>query len=69
MNAQPNATAATGSTGVGLFLVWLLGHLGVDMGAEVAVVIAGGLTAIVLLIGRDGLSGIARTVWRGKSKP
>jgi hypothetical protein len=69
MNAQPNATAATGSTGAGLFLVWLLGHLGVDMGAEVAVVIAGGLTTFVLLVGRDGIRGLFRTVWRGKQKP
>lgn len=67
MKDNANATAAGGSTGVGLFLVWLLGHVGVDMGAEVAVVVAGGLTTFVLLVGRDGVRGIARTIWRGRS--
>jgi hypothetical protein len=65
MTAHPNAVAAGASTGPSVFLVWILGYLGVDVSPEVAVVIAGGIAAATLLVGRKGLRGIARTLWRG----
>lgn len=62
---NPNATTAAGSTGVAVFIVWLIGHLGVTVTAEVAVVIAGGLTTLVLAFARYGLIGVWSRFLRG----
>lgn len=65
MNRHPNALTATGSGGVGVFVVWLLGYLGVDISAEIGALIATGAAATALFIGRKGLVGVARILWRG----
>lgn len=62
---HPNAAAAGVATGPVVLIVWLAGRYGVDLNAEQAVVVAGLLTSLVLLVGRKGLRGIIGTLWRG----
>jgi hypothetical protein len=66
MTKHPNATVAVGSGGAAVLLVYLAGLFGLDVPAEVAAAASGLLAGAVLLIGRDGVRGIARTFWRGK---
>lgn len=63
--SHPNATAAAGSGGLAVLVVWLLGMAGVAVSPEVAAAIAGAIATIVLFIGRRGLKGLARIIWRG----
>ena len=63
---NPNAAAAGGTIAPGVLVVWLLGHFGVDMSAEVGTVIGGLAAAALLFVGREGIRGAFRRVWRGK---
>lgn len=64
---NPNAaTAGVTGVGFGTLLVWLLGHFGVQMDNEVAVVVATTVTTVVLFIGKRGLRGVIRKVWKGE---
>jgi hypothetical protein len=64
---HPNATTTlVTSSGGGALVSWLLddvGHFGVPAFACAA--IAGGLGAAALFIGRNGLHGVVRFLWRG----
>ncbi len=66
---HPNATAAGGSSIAAVLVVWIAGVLGLDMPAEVGAAISGGAAVLVLLIGREGIRGIASGIWRGSGKP
>lgn len=66
MTNHPNAVVGGASgAGVGTLVVWLLGRYGVSLDAEVAATIAGGISAVVLFIGKNGLRGAWHLVWRG----
>jgi hypothetical protein len=65
MKKHPNATVAGGLGGVAALVAWLAELEHVAMPAPVAVLAAGILTTVVLAIGRDGVRGIARRLWRG----
>lgn len=65
-NAHPNATTAGGTGGAGLVVVWLLGRAGITLSAEEGGAIAAGAATLALLIGRNGVKGLARAVWKGK---
>ncbi len=70
--SHPNATAA-GATGIGAGIVvatitWLLSLFGVtvpDPPLAVGIFIGGLVSSFVLLIGREGLRGLGRRIWRG----
>lgn len=62
---HPNAAAAGGSTGAAVLVVWLAGHLGVDISNEAAVAIAGAATTAVLFVGRVGVAGTVRRLVHG----
>lgn len=64
---NPNATVAGGTTGFVIFVVWLAGYLGLDLTAEMGAFAGGGLATLVLAIGRDGIRGVIRRLWSGKS--
>jgi len=66
---NPNAGVAGGGTGLGVLLVWLLGHFHVSLTGEEAAAIAGAIPTIILFIGREGLAGIWATLMHGKQKP
>lgn len=66
---HPNALigGAGGGAGLGTLLVWLLDkYADAGLSAEAAAAVAGGVATLVLLIGRDGIQGLAKIVWRGK---
>jgi hypothetical protein len=61
-----NATVGGGSGAVGgLLAVTVVGWLGFAVSAQEGVLIAGAVTFVVLLVGRKGIRGIVRMVWRG----
>lgn len=63
---HPNAATAAGLTGPSVLIVWLLGRLGVvDISPEVAVVLAGVVISVGLLIGKRGIKGMLAMLWRG----
>jgi hypothetical protein len=65
-NPHPNATTATGTAGVGVLAVWLLGNVfHIDISAETGAAIAGGVTAVVLFVGRHGVKGVWRALMHG----
>lgn len=62
---NPNAAVATGGVGAGTALVAILAACGVVFPPVVAAAIAGAVPIILLAIGRRGIRGIVRMVWRG----
>lgn len=72
MAALPHPNAIVGGTsgaGGGLAVVELLDTLGVHITGPQGALIAGGLTAVALLIGRHGIKGLVGLVWRGQPAP
>lgn len=67
---QENQNAIAGGvsgSGVGTLAVWLLNRWAkAGLSAEQGAAIAGGVAAAVLFIGRNGIRGVWRLVWRGK---
>lgn len=64
---HPNAlVGGTAGSGGGALVVWILGMSGVQVEPEVAAVMAGLCAAITLAVGRHGLRGMARLIWRGR---
>lgn len=64
---HPNASTATGLGGISVLTVFLAGHFGVKLGAEEASVISGAVTSIGLVIGKRGIKGVIRVLWRGSN--
>ena len=62
---NPNASLAAGSTGIGVVAIYILGLFGVNPPPEVAVAGAGAFTSLFLFIGKSGLSGLPRLIWKG----
>jgi hypothetical protein len=63
--SHPNAAAAAGMGGLGVLVVWLCGHLGVDLNSEQGAAIAVALASIVLFVGRRGVKGVIDLLWQG----
>jgi len=62
-------TAAGGSSvGFGVLLVWLAGHYGIHMSAEVGTIIGGFAAALGGAIASVGIVGILRTLLYGRSR-
>ena len=68
MMSNPNTNAGTLGGALGVLVTWLLGHYHVALSAEDGGAISTGLAALVLYIGRDGIRGIFRNLWRGKQQ-
>jgi hypothetical protein len=65
---HPNAVAgAVGGAGGGPLIVYVLSLFGVEVDPYVAAVIAGASASLALFIGRSGVRGVFRLVWRGRS--
>lgn len=63
---HPNASVAGGLTGVSALVVAVAGWLGASLTTTQAVAISGAITTLGLLIGRKGIRGLARMIWRGQ---
>jgi hypothetical protein len=67
---HPNASVALGSgSGLGAFVVWLVGLSGTSMPAEVGAAVGGIVAATALVIGRRGIKGVIRALWQGDQAP
>lgn len=62
---HPNASLAAGSSSIAVVIVWLSGHFGLDMTAEVAASVTGLIASGMLVLGRNGLRGLMRILWHG----
>lgn len=62
---HPNATAAAGTGGLGVFAVYLLGLVGVNPPAEVAVAGVATVTTVFLFVGKVGIKGTIKRIWTG----
>jgi len=62
---HPNAATAAALTLPTVLIVWLAGHTGIDLSAEAAAGIGGGVITVALFVGRRGIKGVARLLWRG----
>jgi hypothetical protein len=69
MMSNPNTNAGAIGGALGVLVSWLLGHYKVALSAEDGAAISTGLAALVLYIGRDGLRGVFRNLWRGRQQP
>lgn len=65
---HPNAGVAVVSAGLASLVVWLGGRYGYDISAETGAAVAGGAAALVLYIGRRGVGGTLKAIWRGSGK-
>lgn len=65
MKTNPNAKVAGGVGLSGILLVAVLGYFNVDLTAEAGATIAAGMTTSALFIGRNGIVGVFRMIWRG----
>lgn len=63
---NPNAAAAVGSGTLATLIVGGATLAGFEVDPVLATAAAGALTAAVLLVGRKGIRGIARQLWRGE---
>ena len=64
---HPNATVGASGTGLGVLVVWFLGNVWphAAISAEAGVAVTGAVVTVALFIGRRGLRGIGRMIWRG----
>jgi hypothetical protein len=65
---NPNAAVAGGTSGLSVFVVWLLGRFHVALSAEDGAVVAGVAASVALFVGREGLAGLVHTLLHG-NKP
>ena len=63
---NPNATLAGGTTGVAAAVTYLLSLTTWNVPPTVAVLAAGGVTTLLLFIGRNGIRGLFKMIWRGQ---
>lgn len=69
MRTNPNTNAGAIGGALGVLVSWLLGHYHIDLSAEDGAAISTVLAAFLLYVGRDGLRGLFRDLWRGKPAP
>lgn len=68
ISKHPNATVAGTTGGTAALLVALLHAAGVDVSVDAAVAIVACVPPLALFIGRNGIRGAARLVWRGRAE-
>jgi hypothetical protein len=66
VRSNPNASVGAGGGILALFVTWLAGNLfHWNVSAEDGALIATVISAVALFVGRNGIRGVARIVWRG----
>lgn len=66
MKNNPNATIAGGTGTLGVLLVWVLSLFSVEITSVIAAALTGALITITLFIGRKGLKGLFKVIWKGE---
>lgn len=64
---HPNATLAAGAGGAAGTIIWAASAFGVTVPGTVGAYLATFIATGALAIGRRGIRGIARIIWRGNS--
>lgn len=67
IKANPNTALSLTTGGLAVLVVVVLGLVGVVIDPIVAAAIAAALTSFCLLIGREGIKGLLRTIYYGKN--
>ncbi|MGZ4333923.1 MAG: hypothetical protein ACXVRJ_06575 [Gaiellaceae bacterium] len=63
---NPNATVGAGGGFLAIFVTWLAGSVfHWQISAESGAIIATAITTVALLVGRNGVRGLANIVWNG----
>ena len=62
---HPNASLAAASGSVSGVIVWALSLWGITLTAYDGIYVATGVITITLAIGKRGIRGLCRIVWRG----
>jgi hypothetical protein len=63
---NPNATVGAGGGFLAVFITWLAGNVfHWNISAEGGAIIAAAISTVALVIGREGIKGIAGIVWNG----
>lgn len=66
---HPNAiVGGVGGIGGGAAVVEILDLAGVHVSSTLAAVIAGASASLLLFVGRNGLAGLGRALWRGTGR-
>ena len=65
--ANPNAAVAGGTSSLAVAVVWFLGNVWphVALSAELGAVIAGGISTVLLFVGRNGAAGVWNLIKHG----
>jgi hypothetical protein len=66
VNRHPNATVAGTTGGTAALVVALLHAAGVEVSVDVAVAVVAAVPPVALFIGRNGVRGVIRMLWRGR---
>lgn len=64
---HPNATASGASSAVAVLTLAALSAMGVTLSPLVSAALVGAVSSLVLFVGREGLRGLARRVWKGSN--
>lgn len=64
---HPNATLAAGAGGAAGTIIWIASSFGVTVPGTVGAYLATIIAATALAVGRRGIRGIARVLWRGNN--
>lgn len=69
-SGNPNAAVAGTSSGIGVFVIWVLTNVWpkVDLSAEAGGAIVGAVATVLLFVGRNGLAGVWRIIVHGGAK-
>lgn len=62
---HPNAMLASGMTPLALLLYQGVKALGYELSPDEAILYAGGVVTVALFVGRRGIVGVAKLLWRG----
>lgn len=63
---NPNAVVGgTSGVGGGAAVIYLLSLVGITVSGYGAVLIAGAITTVFLFVGKHGIRGFLRMIWRG----
>ena len=65
MSDGEKTVAGGGSVGFGVLLVWLAGHYGIDMSAEIGTILGGFAAALGGAVASVGIVGIGKTLLYG----
>lgn len=62
---HPQTVVGGGMSALALIAFYAARAAGYELPGDQAIILAGGLTTVALFVGRTGVRGVARIIWRG----